>query len=172
MTRDLTTAEALAELKSFVHSIGEAATLSIALYPFNPDSHPVHWVLLPDGYGEGAWRMTGDTETLGSALAEARARYANEQADREREIIRRLAMTIISITYEHGECTDAALRIAGSSKALIEKFGAAACLVANAIAGSGPFSIRSFDVRDNGAPAEADPLAEIQSELDVEADTE
>lgn len=73
------------------------------------------------------------------------------EAHRQRSI-REMALEIIRITAEHGECTDAQLR--GSTKfshAEIGLYGEAACADANDIAGRGPFSI----VTMGGANAEA-----------------
>ena len=64
--------------------------------------------------------------------------------------IRKLALEIIRITAEFGECTDAHLRGVYSFSAKdVTELGTLACADANAIAGNGPFSI----VANGGANA-------------------
>ena len=56
-------------------------------------------------------------------------------------IIRKMAEAIIRITYDCGECTDAALRGAQFSQEEIGEYGSKACILASEMASKGPFEI-------------------------------
>lgn len=87
-------------------------------------------------------------------LANARAKW-EEHKDRHRsQVVRKMALEIIRITADIGECTDAALRGCFSS-ADISQYGADACVDADSIAGRGPFTIN----RKRGANAQDDQAA-------------
>lgn len=102
------------------------------------------------GYGDAEFAVTGDTlGDLYKSLADKWGEYG--EAHRTRTI-RKMALAIIRITAELGECTDAALRNCGEfDHAQIKAYGEQACNDANDIAGKGPFSI----VVMGGANAEA-----------------
>jgi hypothetical protein len=73
------------------------------------------------------------------------------EAKHRSETIRKMALSIIRITAELGECTDAALRNCGEfDPGQVRAYGEHACSDANEIAGKGPFSI----VVKGGANAE------------------
>ena len=101
-------------------------------------------------YGDPSVSVDGDDwETLIKDLGSAwDAHYATHQKQRTRDI----ALEIIRITSEKGECTDAALRGFKFSAKEIEELGAAAISEANRMAANGPFSIVSAG-KSNGAPA-------------------
>lgn len=56
--------------------------------------------------------------------------------------IRNMAIAIIRITAEQGECTDAALRADVFSGEEVARHGPEACVEANKIAANGPFAIK------------------------------
>lgn len=98
----------------------------------------------PRGSGEreniicyGEWR---------DALDEARAIFAGRYANRATEATKALALAIIRLTFEHGECTDAALR-ADFDSSDVDRYAEAACVMASEMGEKGPFSI----VRTSGA---------------------
>jgi hypothetical protein len=76
-------------------------------------------------------------EKLTAGWAECSARY-------RAETVRKMALRIINLTAENGECTDAALRGDVFSAGDVKMFGAEACEEANRIAAKGPFSIVSI----------------------------
>jgi hypothetical protein len=102
------------------------------------------------GYGDAEFSVTGNEfGELYKSLADKWAEYG--EAHRARTI-RKMALAIIRITAELGECTDAALRNCGEfDPGQINAYGEQACTDANEIAGKGPFSI----VVKGGANAEA-----------------
>lgn len=58
------------------------------------------------------------------------------------KLIEAMALEIIRLTSAQGECTDAALRANDKiSQHDIDEYGARACVLANTMAGRGPFSI-------------------------------
>lgn len=91
-------------------------------------------------------------ETIDELWSEIQTKWAAHLARHRRHVTRRMALAIIRITAELGECTDAALRNCGEfDDAQVRAYGEAACVDANEIAGKGPFSI----VVMGGANAEA-----------------
>lgn len=95
-------------------------------------------------------RVEGDTfAELYQNLMDAWAEYESRH---KAQTIRKMALAIIRITADLGECTDAALRNCGEfDPAKVALYGEQACTDANEIAGKGPFSI----VTIGGANAEA-----------------
>lgn len=81
-------------------------------------------------------------ETFAEALLALSMKWAEHSAIHEQRIVRKMALAIIRITADLGECTDAALRNCGEfDPGQVKRYGAAACEDANTIAGKGPFSI-------------------------------
>jgi hypothetical protein len=73
-------------------------------------------------------------------IASAEADWESRKANVETKTIRALALAIIRLTYDLGECTDAALR-AEFHAADVERYGAEAVATANGMAEGAPFSI-------------------------------
>ena len=88
-----------------------------------------------------------DWAELFGLLQEAWVAHHDEYCSR---VTKKLALKIIQITDEQGECTDAALRGGWDfTGAQVDEFGDAACAKADEMAGRGPFEI----VRVRGANA-------------------
>ena len=102
------------------------------------------------GYGDAEFEVTGDTfAELYKSMAD---KWAGHGEIHRARTIRKMALAIIRITAELGECTDAALRNCGEFDiAQVKAYGEQACADANDIAGKGPFSI----VAVGGANVEA-----------------
>lgn len=77
-----------------------------------------------DGQGATIW---GNADTWEAAIAEAREKVAQHLAERSSTIVRRMALTVIEISAEHGCCTEEALLKAGYSKDDVARHGLAAC---------------------------------------------
>jgi hypothetical protein len=60
--------------------------------------------------------------------------------------IKSLTLAIIEITADQGQCTEAALRVAGFSQAEIEAYGTDACAMADYYGSKGPYSVVSVPV--------------------------
>jgi hypothetical protein len=96
----------------------------------------------PRGMGgkeECAFRSTA--RNFEDLLEKIETKWAECSARHRAEIIRKMALRIINLTAEHGECTDAALRGDVFSAGDISMYGVEACEEANRIAAKGPFSI-------------------------------
>lgn len=97
--------------------------------------------------------IVGDPEDVGSfavfvhnfedpaaALQELEELWRAEREARSGRVIEQMALSIIRLTAEFGECTDAALRAEYGQD--VAELGAEALERANAMAANGPFSIR------------------------------
>lgn len=148
---EMTGKEYRAAVLALAKSIGARAQIWTCM---NDAGKLFHVALYATGIGgtrsEMDFRIEGDTfDELYALTAATWAEY--EEAHRIRTI-RKMALAIIRITAELGECTDAALRNCGEfDPSQIKAYGEQACLDANDIAGRGPFSI----IVKGGANAEA-----------------
>lgn len=105
-----------------------------------------------------AWLTDSRHETICSAEADDFATLYDEfvKAWREREVehttktVSAMALEIIRLTDELGECSDAALRASNFSTLEIQRHGAAACEAAERMALKGPFRI-SLAAKANAA---------------------
>lgn len=99
-------------------------------------------------HGDPAFRIEADS--FADLFPQIEAKWVAYKETHRAKTIRRLALEIIRITAELGECTDAALRgVYGFSDADVTELGSQACEDANVIAGNGPFKI----VANGGANA-------------------
>lgn len=103
-----------------------------------------------DGMSNGLTFMEG-RDTLRDLLATLQEKWVTYKHQHELVTIRKMALAIIRITSELGECTDAALRSEFSTE-LVQRFGAQACAHADDMAGRGPFTI--ITMGGANAPAE------------------
>lgn len=145
MARDLTPLEVREALVAFCRNVGAQASVSASIqmpsrygggqpesllsaYFYAKDLvNGVTFVVYADD-----WR--GLTEAL-------KAKWAEFSEEHERRIVRDMALAIIRITADIGECSDAALRTDKFCAAEVIKYGERACADATEIAGLGPFSI-------------------------------
>ena len=142
MTRqaDLTHAEARAAFRAFAANIGSKAAVYISL---NAENHARVDDLCAAIYPEGLLGK-GRVEAAGSTYRELLLDCAVVWAERSdlhaTNTIREMALKIISITADQGECTDAALR-ATFDAADVARYGERSCAQATEMASNGPFSI-------------------------------
>ena len=85
-------------------------------------------------------RLSIYVEDWDDLIPALRTAWAEHQEAFDRQKTDALALEIIRITHEQGECTDAALRVEFRDKE-IDKYGERACEVANEMAAGGPFQI-------------------------------
>lgn len=117
----------------------EGLAYSVSLYPNGIGGRN-------DGY------LNKRSDTLAGALKDIGDAWTEYEAKHKTATIRKMALAVIRITAELGECTDAALRNCGEfDHNHIKAYGEQACADANDIAGRGPFSI----IVKGGANAEA-----------------
>lgn len=106
------------------HNIG--AEVSASFYP-------------DDIIGQHKVHAKGDS--FEEAIKNLRAKWDEEKSLANRNAIRKMALAIIEITTDRGECSDAALRGAGFFQSQIDRIGPLACEEATRLAAGGPFSI-------------------------------
>ena len=128
------------ECKAIVASVGAKADISVSL----SQSKRIGGALIsatcwPFGI-TGNESHTGYGNTFEEAFADLRAKLDVGKAERERKVIRAMALAIIQQTMDFGECTDAALR-AEFSASDVEAFGPAAIEEANQLSENRPFDI-------------------------------
>lgn len=115
-------------------------------------AQPLHISIYPFGLGSNNERMeTGYFATFDELHADMLSTWSRYEIIHRQRLIKRMALAIIRIQDDQGECNTAALRIAGFEANEITTHGEAACAEANAIAGKGPFLIRAV-AKSNGAP--------------------
>jgi hypothetical protein len=102
---------------------------------------PISAYCRPLGFGTGLPAISEYVSDWAEGIAVIRARWAEMSERAHADIIKKMALAIIRITAEQGECTDAALR-AEFDPADCERFGDTACEKANEMAANGPFSVR------------------------------
>jgi hypothetical protein len=143
---DFTLTEARDAFEAFRLSISEKCHCSVSL---RPNGTLLHALVCPDGITQKA-QFWAYADTFRELLSNCEAKWAEHSDLHAKNLIRRMALKIIEITADIGECSDAALR-AEFSRADVERYGDRACEHATEIASNGPFSI----VRTSGANAEA-----------------
>lgn len=146
---EMTAREFATAIKKFEESIGPRANCGTGVV----DSDlPLYCAVYATGnYTKGA-EFTVKAETFGKLFEAVTAKWAEYSEDHRIRTIRKMALAIIRITAELGECTDAALRNCGEfDPGQIKAYGEQACVDADDIAGKGPFAI----IVKGGANAEA-----------------
>lgn len=137
---DLTHAEALIAFRNLGLAIGPRAEIRPSLQVVNHGTaEAILTSVYPEGIlGKGLFYVRAETyrDTLERVTAEWEERGSAYIA----KTIREMALAIIGITADQGECTDAALR-AQFDASDVTKFGERACEQATAMASNGPFSI-------------------------------
>lgn len=102
------------------------------------------------GYpAETTFRVEADS--FEELIDNIRNKWAEHSDEYARQTTSAMALEIIRLTDELGECSDAALRAGEFTYSDVAKFGAAACVRAAEMASKGPFSI----VTVSGANAKA-----------------
>ncbi|MGY3527245.1 hypothetical protein [Bradyrhizobium sp. USDA 4452] len=122
---------------SIEHASWKKGAYSVSLYPHGiTNSHR--------GY------LRTEANSIGELWADIQAKWAEHKEAHRQQVTRQMALAIIRITTELGECTDAALRNE-FDPAQIASYGKDACTEADAMGGRGPFSI-TMKGGANGAP--------------------
>jgi hypothetical protein len=144
----MTPKEFQAELTAIAKDMGAHADVTALI---SANGNAIFLSIYPAGMGtEKPWfSLRGDT--FEEALAAIRAKWGEYRDEHERQMTRRMALRIIEITAQLGECTDAALRGDVFSTDDVTRYGARACTEANDIAGRGPFKLIMLG-SSNGAP--------------------
>jgi len=138
---DLTLTEARERMKALRATVGPKADVYCRL---NEGGELITVTVCPFGIvGQGGATLHGKGNTLREAFDAAEAEWAARRSTYVAATIKKMALAIIEITQDIGECSTAALR-ATFSPDEIEAHSADALNLANEMAGNGPFSISDF----------------------------
>jgi hypothetical protein len=139
MARDLTLTEATEAFRALEAEIGSQARVFCGLNRHGIKSGLIDAAIYPDDIiGKTCLRVAADNWR--DLLAASREVWAEHAELHAANVVREMAIAIIALTADLGECTDAALR-AKFDGADIARYGERAVEQANAIASNGPFSI-------------------------------
>ena len=125
-------------LTDFAKSIGPHAYVFLDVSSGGPENISIR--VYPAGLGRDSALRVQATDWDG-ALTAMREKWAERSDEYRRKTVRKMALEIIRITAELGECTDAALRAGEFTPEEVAQLGAEAIADANAIASNGPFAI-------------------------------
>ena len=122
-------------------AIGKNATVYIhmGVYSYKTEK-PLTVILNPSSALEDD-RISFQAADFDEAVETANIKWAEYSEKHGLRMVREMALAIIRITAEQGECTNAALRSDKFSNEDVIKFGERACIDATKIANNGPFSI-------------------------------
>lgn len=141
MTKDLTHAEAREAFLALAKGFGPKCDISPGINSaLNARPEALSAYIRPNGYVLGAASFFVHADTWRDLLAKSAALLAEHTDLHASNVIREMALAIIAITADLGECTDAALR-AKFDAADVQRYGDRACEQASAMASNGPFSI-------------------------------
>jgi hypothetical protein len=131
-----------AEIVAFAKAVGPRADITayVGIGRLD-DGETIGASLYPRGYEIGKSPLCVRGDDFDTLLANLRAAWADYEARHTAEVIRKMALEIIRITADRGECSDAALRAEKFSDEEVKKYGELACVEANKIAVNGPFEI-------------------------------
>jgi hypothetical protein len=145
MKRDLTHREAFEAFAAFAKNVGAKCEASVMLrgptpYGVVAEGQELIGFFRPQGNGASQPSFIIYAEDYGSMLAAFEAKWAEHAELHAANVERAMALAIITLTADVGECTDAALRATFSAED-IARYGERACAQATEMAGLGPFSI-------------------------------
>jgi hypothetical protein len=151
-TAEPTPAELKATFAALAKEIGPRCELSVNVAPAHSEK-PLWGYCLPRGYGKfgaptDAFSVFADTWS--DLTAGIRTEWAKRSDNAREQTVKDMALAIIRITADLGQCADAALR-AEFDATDVERYGADAVARANDMAELGPFEI----VPTSGANARA-----------------
>lgn len=149
-TPEMTAREFAKAIEKLRKSIGPGARTTAYIAP--AAELPLHCAVEVNWKSNRSSDFDVGAETFGELLEVVAAKWAEYETRHRAATIRKMALAIIRITSEFGECTDAALRNCGEFDAgQVNALGQEACSVADDMADKGPFSIVTL----GGANAEA-----------------
>lgn len=130
-------------LAGFAADAGPKAWVDACINPNRSGNGFVHATLYPNGLtGSGSdARISVEAATFAEAVDKLGCAWEARRSLADKATIRKMALAIIEITTDQGECSDAALRGAGFSQHQVAAMGALACSEATRLAAGGPFSI-------------------------------
>lgn len=137
----MTPQEINTECRAILDGLDTCAKIFVNVSDSPISKEPAQITLYPRGMGYGGeTSVSVSAVTFEEAFASLRAKWAEVRADHDHETLRRMALRIIRITDEQGECTDAALRQHFDPNE-IKRLGSEALTLADKMAAGGPFTI-------------------------------
>lgn len=140
--QDLTAREARPLFRAIAERIGPDssvyASLEVSRYR---DEGSLCASVYPKGIGNGGLAFSCYAETWRELVDAVNAKWAEFSDEHTRRLIQDMALEIIRITAEMGQCTDAALRAGKFSPGDVARYSAQAAEKANEMAAGGPFSV-------------------------------
>ncbi len=139
MKRDLTHTEAREALRDFARTVG----LKCQVYPslsHGQGGPPLLALIYTHGICGGGAQLNVEGDSYRELLAACEAKWAEHSDLHAANVIREMALAIIALTADQGECTDSALR-GKFDAADVTRYGDRACEQATAMVSNGPFSI-------------------------------
>lgn len=133
----MTPAEADKAFLAFAAEIGSNAHIFVHLS--RGGAGAMRCSLNPKGIVD-RWTISAQANDFADLLEAIREAWANNSEAHALKIVREMALAIIDLTDQIGECTDASLR-ARFDAADVTRYAAHAVAAANEMAGNGPFSI-------------------------------
>ena len=127
-------------LTDFAKNVGPRAYVSLTIAPGAGENVAIY--VYPDGITRDCAMCARANDWTG-VLTAMREQWAARSDEHRRKTIRKMALEIIRITAELGECTDAALRAGEFTPDEVVQFGEEAIADANTVASNGPFAIVS-----------------------------
>lgn len=138
MTKDLSHIEARDAFAALAKTFTSKCEIYPSLQPVGA-RFALYASVYPNGI-LGKVSLRGGGDTYRELLADCEAKWAAHIDLHASNVIREMALAIITITADQGECTDAALR-AKFDATDVTRYGDRACEQASATASNGPFSI-------------------------------
>lgn len=135
----MSAADLIGQCRALAAQLGPRADVTISIIPAMPKkSTLIH--IRPNGIGHSAAQTVSGNEWA-DTFAAAREWIATHKQVHRNNIIRKMALAIISITDEFGECAEARLRAADFAGDEITEFHEAACARAGEMCQGAPFSV-------------------------------
>lgn len=134
----MTPDEIVAALSALNAKVGSEAYSAMHIDAF--ETQPVYVAIYPEGVVRSSSPISIRANTFAEAITAINAAWDKVAADHERATVRAMAIKIIEITADCGDCTDAALRQHFDASE-IARLGAQAVEAADGMAANGPFRI-------------------------------
>jgi hypothetical protein len=135
----MTPIEAKAAVSAFRTSVGPKADVSVSVND-RYEKFALSGSLWPFGIGKGSGYLRVEGDSFEEVIDLLTAKWSEHAAEHRTQAIKKMALKIISLTADFGQCSDAALREEFDA-GQIASLGEEACALANSMAGKGPFAI-------------------------------
>ena len=139
MQADLTHTEARAAFLALAREIGAKCTIHPGLNSYGYREGDLYTSVYPRGITASSEQFYVTADSYRETLEKIRSTWSERADTHATHTVREMALAIISITADRGECTDAALR-AKFDAADVTRYGERACAQATEMSGLGPFS--------------------------------